>query len=104
MITYTWKITELTCLTDTPHGDYYVIRALCECTGTNGAMSISSFVPCSFEIFNNPNFIEYDDLTEQQVLNWCFDNINKQDIEQSIEQQINGPKEVQSFLPWAVAD
>jgi hypothetical protein len=50
------------------------------------------------------NFTPYEDLTEQQVLNWCFSNgVNKTAIEANvtaqIENQINPPV-ITPPLPW----
>jgi hypothetical protein len=59
---------------------------------------------CSFQPPSG-EFTPYDQLTEQQVLNWCYENgVDKTAIEvnvtQQIENQINPPV-VTLPLPWA---
>jgi hypothetical protein len=50
------------------------------------------------------NFTPYEDLTEQQVLNWCFSNgVNKTAIEANVTAQIQNqinPPVIAPPLPW----
>jgi hypothetical protein len=50
------------------------------------------------------SFTPYEDLTEQQVLGWCFSNgVNKTAIEANVTQQINdqiNPPVIAPPLPW----
>ena len=58
----------------------------------------SSFAPPT------ENFTPYPDLTEQQVLGWCFSNgVDKTAIEANVTQQINdqiNPPVIAPPLPW----
>jgi hypothetical protein len=58
----------------------------------------ASFAPPS------ENFTPYEDLTEQQVLDWCFANgVDKTAIEANVTQQINdqiNPPIIAPPLPW----
>jgi hypothetical protein len=58
----------------------------------------ASFAPPS------ENFTPYEDLTEQQVLDWCFANgVDKTAIEANVTQQINdqiNPPVIAPPLPW----
>jgi hypothetical protein len=53
------------------------------------------------------SFTPYKDLTQQQVLDWCFANgVNKTAIEANVTQQINdqtNPPVVAPPLPWSAA-
>jgi len=66
------------------------------CTGTY-------YGSCSFAP-PTENFTPYDQLTEQQVLDWCFDNgVDQAAIEANVTQQINNqinPPVVVLPLPW----
>jgi hypothetical protein len=59
----------------------------------------ASFAPPS------ENFTPYEDLTEQQVLDWCFANgVDKTAIEANVTQQINdqiNPPIIAPPLPWS---
>ena len=81
-----------------------VITANWSCRGSVGAFSAAltgcvSFAPPSGD------FTPYDQLTEAQVLGWCWDNgVDKASVEASVEQQIvaqaNAPV-VALPLPWS---
>ena len=81
-----------------------VITANWSCRGSDGAFSAAltgcvSFAPPSGD------FTPYDQLTEAQVLGWCWDNgVDKATIEASVEQQIveqaNAPV-VSLPRPWS---
>jgi len=83
-----------------------VITANWSCRGSDGAFSAAltgcvSFAPPSGD------FTPYDQLTEAQVLGWCWDNgVDKASVEASVEKEIveqaNQPV-VSVPLPWAPA-
>jgi hypothetical protein len=70
-----------------------------DCTGT--CYGSSSFAPPS------GSFTPYPDLTQDQVLGWCFANgVNKTAIEANVNKQIAdqiNPPVVAPPLPWAAA-
>ena len=81
-----------------------VITANWSCRGSDGAFSAAltgcvSFAPPSGD------FTPYDQLTEAQVLGWCWDNgVDKATIEASVEQQIVEQADapvVSLPLPWS---
>lgn len=58
----------------------------------------------SFEI-EQENFIHFEKLTEQNVLNWIFKNINKNSIEQTVESDLTQKITsliVEKNLPWNI--
>jgi len=80
-----------------------VITADWRCNGTDETYSGTCYGSCSFAPPSG-EFTPYDQLTEQQVLNWCYENgVDQAAIEanvtQQIENQINPPV-VTLPLPW----
>jgi hypothetical protein len=80
-----------------------VITADWRCNGTQDQYSGTCYGSCSFQPPSG-EFTPYEDLTEQQVLAWCYENgVDKTAIEanvtQQIENQINPPV-VTLPLPW----
>ena len=103
MITLSWIIERL--LVKPTEGSLtdVVITADWRCNGTDGTYSgtcygSSSFAPPS------ENFTPYPDLTEQQVLGWCYANgVDQAAIEANVTQQIAdqvNPPVVAPPLPW----
>jgi len=80
-----------------------VITADWRCNGTDGTYSGTCYGSASFAP-PTENFTPYDQLTEQQVLDWCYANgVDQAAIEANvslqIENQINPPVVVLP-LPW----
>jgi hypothetical protein len=103
MITLSWIIERL--LVKPTEGSLtdVVITADWRCNGTDETYSGTCYGSCSFQPPTG-EFTPYDDLTEQQVLDWCYENgVDKTAIEANvslqIENQINPPV-VTLPLPW----
>jgi hypothetical protein len=80
-----------------------VITADWRCNGTQDQYSGTCYGSCSFAPPSD-NFTPYEDLTQEQVLGWCYANgVDQAAIEanvtQQIENQINPPV-VTLPLPW----
>jgi hypothetical protein len=80
-----------------------VITADWRCNGSQDQYSGTCYGSASFAP-PSENFTPYEDLTEQQVLGWCYANgVNKTAIEANvsaqIENQINPPV-IAPPLPW----
>ena len=80
-----------------------VITADWRCNGSQDNYSGTCYGSCSFQPPSG-SFTPYDKLTEQQVLDWCYENgVDKTAIEVNvtaqIENQINPPVVVLP-LPW----
>jgi hypothetical protein len=104
MITLSWIIERL--LVKPTEGSLtdVVITADWRCNGTDETYSGTCYGSCSFQPPTG-EFTPYEDLTEQQVLNWCYENgVDQAAIEANvslqIENQINPPV-VTLPLPWA---
>ena len=80
-----------------------VITADWRCNGTDETYSGTCYGSCSFQPPSG-SFTPYEDLTQDQVLQWCYENgVDKTAIEANvslqIENQINPPVVVLP-LPW----
>ena len=80
-----------------------VITADWRCNGTDETYSGTCYGSCSFQPPSG-SFTPYEDLTQEQVLDWCYENgVDKNAIEANvtlqIENQINPPVVVLP-LPW----
>ena len=104
MPTISWIIERL--LVKPTEGSYtdVVITADWRCNGSQDSYSGTCYGSCSFAP-PTENFTPYDQLTEQQVLDWCFANgVDKTAIEANVTQQIQNqinPPVVVLPLPWA---
>jgi hypothetical protein len=103
MITLSWIIERLLVKpTEGTHTDV-VITADWRCNGTQDQYSGTCYGSASFAP-PSENFTPYEDLTQEQVLDWCFANgVDKTSIEANvslqIENQINPPI-IAPPLPW----
>jgi hypothetical protein len=107
MITLSWIIERL--LVKPTEGSLtdVVITADWRCNGTQDNYSGTCYGSCSFQPPSG-EFTPYEDLTEAQVLGWCYANgVDQAAIEanvtQQIENQINPPV-VTLPLPWVPVD
>ena len=80
-----------------------VITADWRCNGSQDGYSGTCYGSCSFAP-PTEGFTPYDQLTEQQVLDWCYQNgVDQAAIEANVTQQINDqidPPVVVLPLPW----
>ena len=103
MITISWIIERLLVKpTEGTHTDV-VITADWRCNGSQDQYSGTCYGSCSFQPPSG-SFTPYDQLTEQQVLDWCFANgVDQAAIEANVTQQINdqiNPPIIAPPLPW----
>lgn len=101
--TYTWTITAMDCSTTEANPDT-VITAHWTCSGTDGTYNAYVYSTCSFAPPEG-SFTPYADLTQEQVLGWCWaDGVNKDATEEAVGQQLANlvnPPVVTPPLPWA---
>ena len=80
-----------------------VITADWRCNGSQDSYSGTCYGSCSFAPPSG-SFTPYNELTEQQVLDWCYQNgVDKTAIEANVTQQIQNqinPPVVVLPLPW----
>ena len=81
-----------------------VITADWRCNGTDETYSGTCYGSCSFAPPSG-SFTPYEDLTQDQVLQWCYENgVDKTAIEANVTLQIENqidPPVVTLPLPWA---
>jgi hypothetical protein len=103
MITLSWIIERL--LVKPTEGSLtdVVITADWRCNGSQDNYSGTCYGSASFAAPSG-SFTPYDQLTEQQVLNWCYANgVDQKAIEANVTQQINdqiNPPVIAPPLPW----
>jgi len=81
-----------------------VITADWRCNGSQESFSGTCYGSASFQPPSGSGFTPYEDLTEAQVLSWCFANgVDQSAIEANVTQQINdqiNPPIIAPPLPW----
>jgi hypothetical protein len=99
---YTWSITAMNCSTTEQNPDT-VIVCHWTCSGTDGTYNASVYSTCSVPSPTG-SFTAYADLTQEQVLGWCYANgVDKSATEAAVAQQIANqinPPVVVLPLPW----
>ena len=99
---YTWKITCMDCSTTETNPDT-VIVAHYICAGTDGTYNASVYNTCPFPQPEG-TFTPYADLTQEQVLGWCWANgVDKDATETAVGNQLANlvnPPVVTPPLPW----
>ena len=106
MTTFTWIIEWMQCKPTEGDNTDVVVTAGWRCNGADGDYASTVYGTCSFPAPEG-SFTPYADLTQDQVLGWCWDNgVNKDATEAAvqslIDNQINPPV-VQLPLPWSSA-
>lgn len=103
MITYTWKVGKLTTLIQSNGQQNVISKARWACHGTDGTYLYQQTGICNIAFDPNDTFVEYDQLTEAEVLAWVWTTVDKTATEsviaQIIENQANPPYANLS-LPW----
>lgn len=104
--TINWTISQLDCKPQEDGLTDVVVTAHWQCTGTQDEYSAQVYGTASFRLEQGAGFTPYADLTQDQVLGWCYANgVDKDATEASVtaqlEAQINPPI-VTPPLPWAV--
>jgi hypothetical protein len=106
MNTITWTITAMDCSTTEQNPDT-VIVCHWTCSGTDGTYNASIYSTCSVPSPTG-SFTPYSDLTQSQVLDWCYANgVDKTATEAAVEAQLQAqinPPVVTPALPWAATE
>ena len=95
-ITITWNISQL----DRQLSDGLVITAHWRCNAVDDEHSASTYGTVGFE--RGDTFIDYDKLTQEEVLGWVKNKLDVSDIEAGLQSHINGLKNPVSAtgVPW----
>ena len=106
MTTLNWTIEYMSASTQPIAGQSEVVlTAGWRCTGTDGTYIASNYGSCSFpEPTTSGQFTPYAQLTQEQVLGWCYSNgVNQTEVEASVTQAVAilaNPPVVNPPLPW----
>lgn len=99
-----WVIEQMQCAVHQDGETDVVITAAWRCNGVSGDYAATIYGSCSFT-YEGGSFTPYQDLTQDQVLGWCWSNgVDKDATEASIEAQIQSqinPTVITPPLPWA---
>jgi len=98
MTTFNWQVTQ----TDYLVADGFIQMAHWTATAVDGDYTASAYSTCSFA--NAEPAIPYASVTEQEVLNWCWNNgVDKDATEASLAQQIELLKNpvTATGTPWS---
>jgi len=102
-MTPVWTISALDCKPQEGDLTDVVITAHWSCTGTQDDKTVSVYATCSFSQPGDP-FTPYADLTQDQVLGWCWaSGVDKAATEAAVQTQLNNlvnPPVVSPALPW----
>jgi hypothetical protein len=103
MITISWLIERLLCKPVEGSETNVVITADWRCNGTDETYSGTCYGSCSFAPPSG-SFTPYPDLTQEQILGWCYANgVDQAAIEANVSLQIQNqidPPVVALPLPW----
>ena len=98
----TWKVLNLNTKSDETYTDI-VTTVAWSCVLRDDKLTESQFGLCTLSAPSDP-FIQYLDLTEQQVLDWCWDNgVDKTATESLVQRKIDKrkqPPKTPKLLPW----
>lgn len=94
-ISYTWTISNL----DRNTADGFVYCAHWQCSGVDGDLHSSVYATCSFD---GDLAIPYADLTQETVLGWVWEQVDKAATEQSIADRIEALRNpvTATGTPW----
>lgn len=99
-----WTIDAMDCYTQLQGNSDVVYNAHWRCTGSDGNTSTSIYGTCSTP-YAGGSFTPYQDLTQQEVLDWVWENgVDQQTVEARVTSQVNAilnPTTVTPPLPWS---
>jgi len=103
-MTTVWTISQLDCKPQEDGLTDVVVTAHWQCTGTQDEYSAQVYGTASFTLEQGAGFTPYNQLTQDQVLGWCYLNgVNKDATEANVQAQLDAqinPPIVTPPLPW----
>ena len=102
--TYKWKVIALYCK-PSYEGKTNVIETVhWRCDANDGTFNASTYSTCNLEYDTESEFIEYADLTEEQIFEWVWSHGVDQDATQTnLDSQLEllvNPPIITPILPW----
>ena len=109
--TFTWSVVKLNCLPSSDGQTNVVWSVDWKCVGTeiNGSTTYTSTQEGNIGVPYNGSspFTPYSNLTQSQVLDWCFANgVNQSYVESTCQADLNNqinPPIIQPPLPWSAS-
>ena len=102
--TFTWTVTQLNCYPQAEGQTDVVFTVHWQLTGTDGTYNGSVYSTCSVPAPTGA-FTPYDDLTQDQVLGWIWENgVDQASAEAAVQTQIDNqinPPTISPALPWS---
>jgi hypothetical protein len=102
--TYSWVIVQLDCSTNIPEVQDYVVTAHWRYGISNGSISTDMYGSTGFSINpKKPNFIPFEDLTENDVISWLEDSLDVPSMQSTLDTQLENiinPPIIVLPLPW----
>jgi aspartate oxidase len=94
-MTTVWTVSQL----DRNTADGFVTTAHWQCTATDGDYSASVYASCGFD---GELSVAYDSLTEEVVLAWVWESVDKEATEAAVLAQIEAQKNpvTETGVPW----
>jgi hypothetical protein len=94
-MTITWTVSQL----DRNTSDGFVTTAHWQCTGVDGDYSASVYASCGFD---GELSVPYESLTEETVLGWVWEQVDKEATEAAVLAQIEAQKNpvTAAGVPW----
>lgn len=103
--TFNWTIENLECKPTEGDNTNIVTVIHWRCTGIEGENSATSYGSCNAGE-TSEEFTEFEDLTLDQVLGWCYNNgVDKTEVESNVQASLDilaSPKTVNKTAPWVV--
>ena len=108
MTDFTWEIETMQRDIYPPEAEGGVVTVCWKCTGVDvekesSYSGVAIFTPDP----TSPDYIPYDDLTEEDVLGWCFaldgngvSQVNQAEVEDNIQAQMDWFPKTANGIPW----
>lgn len=104
MTNFSWVVEWMQCKPVDGNYSNVVICVGWRCNGEDGSATSTAYGSASFAAPGDP-FVPYDQLTEAQVLDWCWSDggVDRAEVEAQVGAEIENklnPPVVQVALPW----
>jgi hypothetical protein len=108
MTTYTWTVTAMDCYPEVDGETDVVFTVHWTCSGEDSGFTSSVYSTQSVTVDPSEPFTPYDQLTQDQVLNWIWTSgVDKDLTETAVNQQVQNlinPPVITPPLPWVSAE
>lgn len=100
----TWIIEQLWVKPQADGQTDVVVTAAWRCNGVDGDYTSTVYGTAGFTLAQGEGFTPYDQLTQEQVLGWCWNSgVDKDEVEANVARQIaeqQNPPIITPPLPW----